>query len=199
MQVEATKPIAAALIGGSAGALDVVRQVLAQLTAQVAVPIVIVLHLPEHAQDGMAALLRHGSVLPVKQAEDKEPLRAGHIYVAAPAYHLLIEPTRTFALSLDAPVRYSRPAIDVLFESACDAYREALLAVLLSGASDDGAAGLQEIHAAGGITIVQEPSDADVPTMPRAALALFSPTFTWSAGELAAQLPRLLSGPDRPS
>jgi two-component system chemotaxis response regulator CheB len=194
-----TNPVAAALIGGSAGALDVVRQVLARLPAQVAVPIVIVLHLPERAQDRMSVLLNHGSVLPVKQAEDKEPLRAGHIYVAPPAYHLLIEPTRTFALSLDAPVHYSRPAIDVLFESACDAYHDALLAVLLSGANDDGAAGLQEIHAAGGITVVQAPDSADVPTMPRAALALFSPTFTWSAAELAARLPQWLSGHDRSS
>jgi two-component system chemotaxis response regulator CheB len=197
MQAQRANSVAAALIGGSAGALDVVRQVLASLPAQLAIPIVIVLHLPEHAQDGMAALLNHGSVLPVKQAEDKEPLRAGRIYVAPPAYHLLIEPTRTFALSLDVPVHYSRPAIDVLFESACDAYHDALLAVLLSGASDDGAAGLQEIHAAGGITVVQEPDSADVPIMPRAALALFSPTFIWSAAQLAARLPQMLSGHDR--
>ena len=141
----------------------------------------------------MAELLDHGSTVPVKQAEDKEPLQAGRVYVAPPAYHLLIEPTRSFALSVDAPVHYSRPAIDVLFESASDAYRNTLLAVLLSGASQDGAAGMQEIRKAGGITIVQDPASAEVPTMPQAALNLFSPTFTWSTAELVARLPQLLS------
>jgi len=185
--------LAAAVIGGSAGALDVVRSVLAGLPARPAVPIVVLLHLPERSQDRMAELLDHGSQVPVKQAEDKEPLQAGQVYVAPPAYHLLIESTRSFALSLDAPVHYSRPAIDVLFESASDAYGATLLAVLLSGASQDGAAGLQEIHAAGGITIVQDPDSAEVPTMPRAALSLFSPTFTWPTAELVARLPQLLS------
>jgi two-component system chemotaxis response regulator CheB len=185
--------IAAALIGGSAGALEVVRGVVAALPARPAVPIVVVLHLPERSCDRMVELLHHVTAAPVKQAEDKEPLRAGQIYVAPPAYHLLIESSRTFALSLDPPVHYSRPAIDVLFESARDAYRDALLAVLLSGASQDGAMGLQEIHAAGGLTIVQEPASAEVPTMPRAALALFAPSFTWSTAQLVARLPQLLS------
>jgi two-component system chemotaxis response regulator CheB len=188
-----SQPVSVAVIGGSAGALEVVRRVLAALPAQPAVPIVIVLHLPAQARDRLVTLLNHDSAASVKQAEDKEPLRAGQIYVAPPAYHLLIEPTRSFALSLDEPVHYSRPAIDVLFESARDAYGESLLAVLLSGASQDGAAGLHEVHAAGGTTIVQDPDTAEVATMPRAALALFTPTFTWSAEELAARLPRLLS------
>jgi two-component system, chemotaxis family, protein-glutamate methylesterase/glutaminase len=185
--------IAAAVIGGSAGALDVVRSILAALPPQLAVPVTVLLHLPEHSQDQMARVLGHGARVPVKQAEDKERLQAGQVYVAPAAYHLLIEPTRSFALSLDAPVHYSRPAIDVLFESACDAYREQLLAVLLSGASEDGAAGLQEVHAAGGITIVQDPDSAEVAIMPRAALALFSPTHTWPPAKLAARLPQLLS------
>jgi two-component system, chemotaxis family, protein-glutamate methylesterase/glutaminase len=185
--------IAAALIGGSAGALEVVRQVLAALPARPAVPIVVLLHLPERSQDRMAELLDHGVAVAVKQAEDKEPLRAGQVYVAPPAYHLLIERTRSLAFSLDAAVHYSRPSIDVLFESGSDAYRATLLAVLLSGASQDGAAGLQEVHAAGGMTIVQDPASAEVPTMPRAALSLFTPTFTWSTAELVARLPQLLS------
>jgi two-component system chemotaxis response regulator CheB len=189
----ASHTVSAAVIGGSAGALEVVRGVLAALPAQLAVPVVIVLHVPAHAHDRLVTLLNHGSAAPVKQAEDKEPLLAGRIYVAPPAYHLLIEPTHSLALSLDQPVHYSRPAIDVLFESARDAYGEALLAVLLSGASQDGAAGLHEIHAAGGITIVQDPHNAEVATMPRAALTLFTPTFTWSDAELAARLPHLLS------
>lgn len=186
--------VAAAVIGGSAGALEVVRVILKALPAELAVPIVVVLHLPERVHDDrMAEVLGHGCAVPVKQAEDKEPIVPGQIYVAPPAYHLLVEPSRTFALSLDAPVLYSRPAIDVLFESARDVYGPRLLGILLSGASEDGAAGLQEVHAGGGITIVQEPRSAEVGIMPRAALALFSPTYTWSPAELAAGLPQLLS------
>ena len=103
----ASHTVAAAVIGGSAGALEVVRGVLAALPAQPAVPVVIVLHVPAHTHDRLVPLLNHGSVAPVKQAEDKEPLLAGRIYVAPPAYHLLIEPTRSFALSLDEPVHLS--------------------------------------------------------------------------------------------
>lgn len=184
--------VAAAVIGGSAGAIDVLRTVLAALPPVISVPVVIVVHLPERSQHQLADLLNHGSPVPVKQAEDKEPIRAGQIYVAPSAYHLLVDPTRTLALSVDAPVHYSRPAIDVLFESALDAYGAQLLGVLLSGASEDGAAGLHEVHAAGGVTIVQAPSSAEVAIMPRAALALFQPTYLWSPAEMAAGLPRLL-------
>ena len=190
-------PVAAAVIGGSAGALEVLRAVLAALPPQLAVPVVVVVHLPERSQDQMVQLLGHGAAVPVKQAEDKEPIRAGQVYVAPPAYHLLVEATHTFALSVDGPVHYSRPAIDVLFESARDAYGERLLAVLLSGASEDGAAGVHEVHAAGGITIVQAPQTAEVSIMPRAALALFEPTYVWSPAELVNGLPRLLCGTPR--
>jgi len=187
--------VAAVVIGGSAGALEVLRPMLAALPPAISVPIVIVVHLPERSQHQLAAVLNHGSAVAVKQAEDKEPIRAGQVYVAPPAYHLLMEPSLTFALSLDDPVHYSRPAIDVLFESALDVYGDRLLAILLSGASEDGAAGLQEVHAAGGITIVQAPHSAAVAIMPRAALALFRPTHTWSPADLAAGLPQLLSLP----
>jgi two-component system, chemotaxis family, protein-glutamate methylesterase/glutaminase len=184
--------VAAAVIGGSAGAIEVVRALLAALPAKISVPVVIVIHLPERSSHRLADLLSFGSAVPVKQAEDKEPIRAGQVYVAPAAYHLLVEPTLTLALSLDAPVHYSRPAIDVLFESARDAYGAGLLGILLSGASEDGAAGLQEVHAAGGITIVQEPASAEVTIMPRAALARFQPTHTWSPAQISAGLPHLL-------
>jgi two-component system chemotaxis response regulator CheB len=156
--------------------------------------IVIVLHLPARSRDGLSQIFGMEAPVPVKQAEDKEPLEAGTVYVAPPAYHLLIESQRTFALSIDPPIRYSRPSIDVLFESARDAYGRELIAVLLSGASDDGAAGLHEIHAAGGITIVQEPDTAEVSTMPRSALERFNPTYVWPARKLATELPKLLEG-----
>ena len=183
----------AVVIGGSAGALEVLRAITRELPSKLDCPVVIVIHLPSHSS-GLAELLGADTTLTVKQAEDKEPISAGTIYIAPPSYHLLIEASGAFALSVDAPVHFSRPAIDVLFETARDVYGANLVGVLLSGASEDGAAGLQEIHAAGGTTIVQSPLSAEVAIMPAAALALFEPTYIWSPNELASGLSQLLSG-----
>ena len=154
----------AVVIGGSAGAFDILRTIVHALPLSLPCPIIIVIHLPPHSS-GLASLFGNETTLPVKQAEDKEPIAPGTIYIAPPSYHLLIESHRAFALSADPPVHFSRPAIDVLFEAASDVYGADLIGILLSGASDDGAAGLQEIHRAGGITIVQAPSSADSAAM----------------------------------
>lgn len=183
----------AVVIGGSAGSLDVVKPLVRALPLPLTCPIIIVVHLPAHSS-GLPAMLGNETSLTVKQAEDKEQISAGTIYIAPPSYHLLIEAHGALALSADPPVHFSRPAIDVLFESACDVYGANLIGILLSGASKDGAAGLQEIHTAGGITIVQAPLSAEAAIMPAAALALFEPTYTWSPAELVTGLSRLLSG-----
>ena len=183
----------AVVIGGSAGALEVVRLIVRELPPSLPCPVTIVIHIPSHSS-GLAELLGIETPLIVKQAEDKEPMAGGTIYIAPPSYHLLIESQRSFALSVDPPVHYSRPSIDVLFETASDVYGANLIGILLSGASEDGAAGLQEIHAAGGTTIVQSPLSAEVAIMPAAALALFEPTYTWSPNEIASGLVKLLSG-----
>jgi two-component system chemotaxis response regulator CheB len=183
----------AVVIGGSVGALDTMRAVVRSLPSSLLVPIVLIIHLPAHAT-GLTELLASDSAVPVKQAEDKEQLSGGTVYVAPPSYHLLIESHRAFALSADAPVHYSRPAIDVLFESARDVYGAHVIGILLSGASEDGAAGLQEIHMGGGTTIVQAPLSAESAIMPAAALALFEPTYIWSPTEIVTGLNRLLSG-----
>lgn len=184
--------IEAVVLGGSAGSFDTLRTILRALPGATAAPIVIVIHLPPDSSESLPAVLGADCALTVKFAEDKEPLRRGTVYIAPPGYHLLVESGGTFALSLDAPLHYSRPSIDVLFESASDAYRGRLVAILLSGASEDGAAGLQEIAAAGGVTIVQEPATAEVPIMPSSALALFAPTYAWPPERIASELPRLL-------
>jgi two-component system chemotaxis response regulator CheB len=181
----------AIVIGGSAGSFDLLRLILSSLPGSLACPIVIVVHLPPHSS-GLAHVFGNETALPVKQAEDKEPIEPGTIYTAPPSYHLLIESHRAFALSADPPVHFSRPAIDVLFESARDVYGPNLVGILLSGASEDGAAGLQEIHRAGGITVVQAPSSAESSIMPAAALALFEPTYTWTPAEIVTGLNRLL-------
>nr|WP_298724534.1 chemotaxis protein CheB [uncultured Steroidobacter sp.] len=187
-----TAPVAV-VIGGSAGALDVLRTIVRELPADLACPVTVVLHLPAHST-GLPALLGADTGLRVKLAEDKEPLAPGTVYIAPPSYHLLIESQGTFALSVDPPVHFSRPSIDVLFETAADVYGARLIGVLLSGASEDGAAGLQEIHAAGGTTIVQSPLSAEVAIMPAAALTLFEPTYVWSPNDIASGLTTLLSG-----
>jgi two-component system chemotaxis response regulator CheB len=184
---------AVVVIGGSAGALDVVRMLVRELPQSIGCPVVIVIHLPSHSS-GLAELLGAETSLAVKPAEDKEPMVAGTVYVAPPSYHLLIESQRTFALSVDPPVHFSRPSIDVLFETAADVCGANVIGILLSGASEDGAAGLQEIHAAGGTTIVQSPLSAEVAIMPAAALALFEPTDIWSPTEMTSGLTQLLSG-----
>ena len=195
MSAEAGTPVAslrAVVIGGSAGALNVLREILRALERPARAPVVVVLHVPPRAPDTFAELLSRECALAVKQAEDKEPLEAGTVYLAPPGYHLLIESHGAFALSIDPPVHFSRPSIDVLFESAADAYGRQLLAILLSGASSDGAAGLQEVHAAGGLTAVQAPGSAESNTMPAAALSLFEPTFIWTPEDLRRELPRML-------
>lgn len=183
----------AVVIGGSAGSFDILRAIVSSLPETLACPIIIIIHLPAHSS-GLADVFCNDTALRVKQAEDKEPIEPGTIYIAPPSYHLLIESHRAFALSADPPVHFSRPAIDVLFEAASDVYGRNLVGILLSGASDDGAAGLHEIHQAGGITIVQTPSSADSAIMPAAALALFEPTHTWTPPEIVAGLIQLLSG-----
>ena len=136
-------------------------------------------------------MLQRRLQLPAKEAEDKEYLRGGVVYVAPAGYHLSIETERSFSLSREEPRHFSRPSIDILFESAADAYGEQLAAALLTGANEDGAAGLLAIKQAGGLTLVQEPADAQVPTMPNAALALLKPDFLLSINAMRLLLAEL--------
>lgn len=186
-----TRQFEAVVIGGSAGALEVLRKILPTMPIGLPVPVIIVLHLPRRPPEGLTELLARECRLPVRQAEDKEPLQPGVVYVAPAGYHLLIEGHRAFALSVDEPVHFSRPSIDVLFESARDAFGARLLAILLTGASQDGAAGLHEISRAGAVTIVQSPDSAEAAAMPAAALALFRPSHVWTPAEMRCELPRM--------
>ena len=178
--------IEAVVIGGSAGVLDVLRVVLGGLPATLQIPVVIVVHMPPRAPATVHQSLQSVSTLPMRSADDKEPLRGGNIYFASPGYHLLIEGDRSAAQSLDEPVYYSRPSIDVLFESASDVYERSLLAILLTGASPDGAQGLRRVHDRGGTTVVQDPSTCEADVMPQAALALFQPDFVLGPASIAS-------------
>jgi two-component system chemotaxis response regulator CheB len=143
--------------------------VLAGLPKGFSAAVAVVQHRHRVSDLSLSNFLQQYSVLPLKEAEDKESVLPGHIYLAPADYHLLVE-VGSFALSTEAPVIYARPSIDVLFESAADAYAERVIGVILTGASHDGAQGLAAIKAQGGLAVVQEPTTAESATMPKAAL-----------------------------
>lgn len=161
----------AVVIGASAGAIEALSAILPMLSRDYPLPVMVVVHLPPDKTSIMAELFSTKCRVSVREAEDKEPLVGGTVYFAPPDYHLLVEPSRILSLSSEEVVHYSRPAIDPLFESAADVFGAGLVGVILTGASEDGAHGLQSVFAAGGTAIVQHPDRAHVATMPRAALA----------------------------
>jgi two-component system chemotaxis response regulator CheB len=162
--------IDAVVIGASAGGVEALAVLLPALPAGLRASLFIVLHLPRERPSLLVEIFEKRCALPVREAEDKEPVEPGTVYFAPPDYHLLLERSHQIALSADEPVHYSRPSIDVLFESAADVYGEHLLGIILTGANEDGAAGLHAIHLAGGTTIVQQPDSAKVPLMVVSAL-----------------------------
>src|SRR5262245_42345921 len=158
------------VVGSSWGGLAALGRLLRLLPEGFAPPLAIAQHrTPDIAGDGLAASISGVSPLPVREVDDKDELRPGTVYVAPADYHLMVERTH-FELSIDAPVAYSRPSIDVLFESAADAFRDEVVGVLLTGANADGTAGLGRIREFGGLTLVQDPETAERPEMPEAAI-----------------------------
>jgi two-component system, chemotaxis family, protein-glutamate methylesterase/glutaminase len=158
-------------IGASWGGLRAVSEILGALPEDLDAAVVIAQHRRvETGEGGLAMILGMRTRLAVRDADDKEPIEPGHVYLAPPDYHLLVERGH-FVLSIDEPVNYARPSIDVLFDSVAEAYAERAIGVILTGANEDGAAGLALIKRRGGVAIVQDPRDAEAPTMPTAALA----------------------------
>ncbi len=165
-------PFKAVVIGASAGAVEALSGILPFLSAGFPLPVVVVVHVPPDRRSIMAELFQTKCVLSVTEAEDKQPLERGTVYFSPPDYHLLVEAGGSLALSNDEPVLFSRPSIDVLFESAADAYGPGLVAIVLSGANSDGAQGLRAVVDAGGTAIVQDPSSSAAAAMPTAAIAM---------------------------
>jgi two-component system, chemotaxis family, protein-glutamate methylesterase/glutaminase len=161
----------AVVIGASAGALEALSVILPCLQADYGLPVLVVVHVPPDKRSILADLFQAKCRIKVEEAEDKEPICAGTVYFAPPDYHLLVEPDKTLSLSNDEPVLYSRPSIDVLFESAADAYGPGLIAIVLTGANKDGAKGLKAVAEAGGTVVVQNPEGAYASAMPEAAIA----------------------------
>ncbi|MEO5820847.1 MAG: chemotaxis protein CheB [Vicinamibacteraceae bacterium] len=163
--------IEAVVIGTSAGGVEALSVVLPALPAGLRAPVFTVLHLPRERPSLLVTIFGPKCAVPVREAVDKEPIAAGTVYFAPPDYHLLIDVGPIIALSDDEPVHHSRPSVDVLFESAADAFGPGVLAILLTGGNQDGAAGTAAVRDAGGIVVVQDPAEAYAPMMVEAALA----------------------------
>jgi two-component system, chemotaxis family, protein-glutamate methylesterase/glutaminase len=180
--------IDAVVIGASAGGVEALSEILPALPASLRPALLIVLHLPRERPSLLVEIFENRCALPVREADDKEPVEPGTVYFAPPDYHMLVEKSRQIALSTDEPVHYSRPSIDVLFESAADVYADRLLGIILTGANADGAEGLHAVHRAGGVTVVQRPDSAKVPLMVVSALQRNPADFVLSLPEIAALL-----------
>jgi two-component system chemotaxis response regulator CheB len=180
------------VIGGSAGSLDVVLSIVSQLPPDTAATIAVVVHRKNAPVSPLASLLEARTTLPVKEVEDKEPILPGTVYLAPPDYHLLVEGRGSFSLDCSEKIHYSRPSIDITFESAAEQFGPALLGVLLSGANADGAEGLARIREAGGYTVVQDPQTAEIDYMPRQAIARGAACAVVPAKDLGGYLKGLL-------
>lgn len=180
--------IEAIVIGASAGGIQAISTILSGLPASFQLPIIIVLHIPSSHPSTLSKLFKNIVKIDVKEAEEKENIKRGTIYFASPGYHLLIEKDHTFSFSNEAPVYFSRPSIDVTFESAAWTYGEKLVALLLTGANQDGANGLRIIKESGGTTIVQDPAGAEQPEMPRSGLPYVLPENIMSLNQISEYL-----------
>jgi two-component system chemotaxis response regulator CheB len=185
------------VIGGSAGGREALIELLAQLPEDFPAAIAVVLHLHPHSDAAdMAITLQKHCRLPLQEAAEKECLQPGQVYLAPANYHLLLETDGRFALTIDEKVSYSRPAIDVLFETAAEAYQKKLVGVLLSGASSDGAEGMVRIKALGGFTLVQDPATASASMMPGAAINRGGIDRILPPAEIGRYLLQLVGGND---
>lgn len=182
------KQYKAIVIGVSAGGMKALMKLLPALPENFPLPVIIVQHLHPSQGEFYVKYFNGLSPITVKEADEKEPIRPGHVYFAPPNYHLMIEEDRTFSLSSDEKVNYSRPSVDVLFESAVDVYSANLVGIILTGANHDGAHGLRLIRDNGGMTIVQAPDTAESPLMPQAAIDAATPDHILSLEEIGTLL-----------
>jgi len=162
----------AIVIGTSSGGINALKFLFSALPIDFSIPIIIVQHISPRSDNQWIKLLNINSKLYLKEADEKEKIEHGKVYIAPPNYHLLIERDKTFSLTIDERVNYARPSIDVLFESAAEAYKNKLIGVILTGSNNDGTNGLKRIKEYGGLTIVQDPATAESSYMPASAIAV---------------------------
>ncbi|HIJ95771.1 MAG TPA: chemotaxis protein CheB [Desulfuromonadales bacterium] len=183
-----THTFEAVVIGVSTGGVSALKIILGELSAEFPLPVMIVSHISPDSDDGLALLLNNHSALRVKEADEQEELAAGTAYLSPANYHLMIEQNRTLSLSVDPPVNYARPSVDVLFETAADVFGPTLIGIVLTGAGSDGSQGLLKIKNCGGLTIVQDPADAEMDSMPLSALQLLKADYVEPLNKIASLL-----------
>lgn len=172
MQKSNGRRFKAVVIGVSTGGVSALKLVLGALPADFPIPVLVVTHITPDSDDGLAVLLDTRCAIRIKEADEQEAMAPGSVYLAPANYHLMVERDGNLALSIDPPVNFARPSVDVLFESAAEVYGPELIGVILTGAGFDGSRGLLKIKNSGGLTIVQNPADAEMDSMPACALQL---------------------------
>ncbi|MFV8342983.1 chemotaxis protein CheB [Flavobacterium sp. XS2P39] len=178
----------AIVIGVSSGGLNALKIIFAALPVHFNIPIIIVQHLGAHSDSNWIKILNEKSHLDIKEADEKEKIEKGKIYFAPPNYHLLIEKDKTFSLTIDQRVSFARPSIDVLFETAAEAYTNKLIGVVLTGSNYDGTEGIKRIKQCGGLAIIQDPKTAESAYMPASAIKAIVPDYVLSLEDIAEVL-----------
>jgi two-component system, chemotaxis family, protein-glutamate methylesterase/glutaminase len=184
----------AIVIGISTGGVGTLKPLLGALPGNFPLPVIIVQHLSRDTRDRMATLLDHLCEIRVKEADEGELPEGGTVYLAPPNYHLLVEPDGRLGLSTDPPVNFARPSVDVLFETAAEAWGSGVIGVVLTGAGSDGSRGLQRIKTKGGIAVVQDPADAAADSMPKGAMMMVKPDYVVPLAGLPQLFVRLAEG-----
>ena len=167
----------AIVIGVSSGGMSAMKVLFSLLPKDFNTPIIIVQHINARSDSHWIKLLNEKSNLHIKEADEKEKIESGNIYIAPPNYHLLIEKDKTFSLTIDERVNFARPSIDVLFESAAEAYKNKLIGIVLTGSNNDGTNGIKRIKECGGLAIIQDPKTAESAYMPASAIAAIEPDY----------------------
>lgn len=183
----------ALIIGGSAGSLDVLLEIFPLLSDEIDFPIILVTHRKSGNDALLSDLLRSRTKLKVNEAEEKDKIQPGNVYIAPADYHLLIEENETFSLDYSEKVNYSRPSIDVTFHSAAEVFKDKLVCILLSGSNADGVAGLKTVKSSGGLVVIQNPKTAVMPYMPQQAANEIEGGIILNANEMAEFINRLYS------
>ncbi len=178
------------VIGVSAGGMSALENIFSKLDRNCCLAFIVVQHVSPDSDDFLAKYLNEKSKLIVKQADEKETIQEGRVYLAPPNYHLLIEEDKTFSLTVDKKINHARPSIDLMFETAAYVYESSLIGIILTGANSDGSQGMKSIKTAGGLTLVQDPETAEMPMMPTEAIRAVEVDHVLSLGEIAVFLNR---------
>jgi two-component system chemotaxis response regulator CheB len=181
----------AVVLGVSSGGMTALKFIFSALPARFRIPIIVVQHISPHSDNEWINLLNNKSNLTIKEADEKEKIESGNVYIAAANYHLLIESDKTFSLTIDEHVNFARPSIDVLFESAAEAYKDKLIGIVLTGSNNDGAKGIKRIKELGGMVIIQDPKTAESSTMPASAIAAVQTDYILSLEKIVQLLIKL--------